>query len=303
VFPYRALEIQRLWMNRGMRKPYELTTRKTTAAITRINNAFPLFPGGTEASKFSNTEVIGLLESSRPPSKRSKFDLDGYIPTLDSKAKLIENCEAIKRNQNDTQQAKPAHKEKKSKSEKSQNSTGKCESGTNNKYCSEHGKNSTHNTSDCFTLKNRKNNEQNGNEKNGKTVGRTFSNHNFQRELNAMAKRSSKKEVIDLYASAIARKQTKYDKASKKKVSVKRKVLLSESEEDSSDSDESFHLIRKKRTSRPKKAKVHFVSESDKKKSKPPNETNAEETSFLKQMAHLESTDEFLEKSGSSSNA
>jgi hypothetical protein len=35
VFPHRALEIQRLWMNdRGMRKPYELTTRKTTATIT-----------------------------------------------------------------------------------------------------------------------------------------------------------------------------------------------------------------------------------------------------------------------------
>jgi hypothetical protein len=52
------------------------------------------------------------------------------------------------------------------------------------------------------------------------------------------SKKSSKKEVLDLYASAIAREQTKYDKANKKKASVKRKVLLSESEEDSSDSDE-----------------------------------------------------------------
>jgi hypothetical protein len=62
VFPHRALEIQRLWMNRGMRKPYKLTTRNTAAAITQINNALPLFPGGTDASKFSNAEVIGLLE-------------------------------------------------------------------------------------------------------------------------------------------------------------------------------------------------------------------------------------------------
>jgi hypothetical protein len=132
-----------------------------------MNNALPLFSGGTDASKFCNIEVIGLLEWSLPPSWRSKFDLDGYIPTLDKKAKLIENREAIVRNQNDTQQAKPTHKEKKKKSEKSQNSTGKCESGTNNKYCSEHDKNSTHNTSDCFTLKNRKDNGQNGNEKHG----------------------------------------------------------------------------------------------------------------------------------------
>jgi hypothetical protein len=109
VFPHHcALEIQRL--NRGMRKPYELTTRETEAASTRINNALPFFPGTTEASKFSNAEVIGLLEWSLPPSWRSKFDLDGYIPTLDTKAKLIESCEAIERNQTDTQQAKATHK-------------------------------------------------------------------------------------------------------------------------------------------------------------------------------------------------
>jgi Tfp pilus assembly protein PilE len=183
VFPHRALEIQRLWMNRGMRKPYELTTRKTAAAITRINNTLPLFPGGTDASKFSNAKVIGLLEWSLPPSWRSKFDLDGYIPTLDTKAKLIKNCEAIERNQNDTPQAKHSLKEKKSKSEKSPNNTGKRESGTNNKYCSEHGMNSMHNTSDCFTLKNRKDNGQNGNEKNGKTLAVPFQTATSGRDL------------------------------------------------------------------------------------------------------------------------
>jgi hypothetical protein len=188
VFPHRTLEIQRLWMTRGMRKPHQLTTRKTAAAIRRINNALPLFPGGTDASKFSNAEVIGLLEWSLPPSWRSKFDLDGYIPTVDTKAKLIKSCEAIERNQNDTPQAKPTHKDKKAKSEKSSNGTKNRESRTNNKYCSEHGKNSTHNTSDCSTLKNHKDKGQNGNEKNGKTVGRSFSNSNFRKELNAMAK-------------------------------------------------------------------------------------------------------------------
>jgi hypothetical protein len=106
--------------------------------------------------------------------------------------------------------------------------------------------------------KNRKDNGQNGNEKNGKTVGRSFSNHNFRKELNAMAKDSSKKEALDLCASAIARKQTKYDKAHKKKASAKRKVILSDSEEDSSDSDESFHLIKKKKSSS-KKMKVQCV--------------------------------------------
>ena len=68
-----------------MKKPFGLSTRKMAAAITRINNALPLFPGATEASKFSPEEVIGLLEWSLPQTWRNKFDLDGYIPSLDSK--------------------------------------------------------------------------------------------------------------------------------------------------------------------------------------------------------------------------
>jgi surfactin synthase thioesterase subunit len=75
---------------------------------------------------------------------------------------------------------------------------------------------------------------------------------------------------------------------------------LSESEGDSSDSDKSFQLIRKKKSSS-KALKVQFVSESDKPdKKKQANETTAEEKDFLKQITHLESTDESLEKSGSS---
>jgi hypothetical protein len=114
-----------------------------------------------------------------------------------------------------------------------------------------------------------------------------------------MAKHSSKKEALDLYASAIIHEQTKYDKAHKKKASVKRKFLLSESEEDSSDSDESFHLIRKKKSSS-KKTKVQFVSKpdkKDKKKQKPSNKPTAEEKAFIKQIAHLDETDESSDKS------
>jgi hypothetical protein len=54
VFPHRALEIQKLWMVRGMKKPYDLSTRKTAAAIMKINNCLPVFPLGLPASKFTD---------------------------------------------------------------------------------------------------------------------------------------------------------------------------------------------------------------------------------------------------------
>ena len=46
VFPHRALETQKLWMTRCMYKPRSLTTRGTSAAISRINNALHIFLGG-----------------------------------------------------------------------------------------------------------------------------------------------------------------------------------------------------------------------------------------------------------------
>jgi hypothetical protein len=96
VFPHRALETQKLWMNRKMFKPVELTTRQMAASINRLNNALPFFPNATEASKFSEGELIGLLEWSLPATWRAKFDLDGCIPTLHSRARLIEAIEQSK---------------------------------------------------------------------------------------------------------------------------------------------------------------------------------------------------------------
>jgi hypothetical protein len=86
-------------MNRKIFKPVELTTRQMAASINRLNNALPFFPTETEASKFSEIELIGLLEWSLPTTWRAKFDLDSYILTLHSRAKLIEACEAIEQSE------------------------------------------------------------------------------------------------------------------------------------------------------------------------------------------------------------
>jgi hypothetical protein len=60
VSPHQALETQRLWMNRKMFKPIELTSRQMSASINHLNNALPFFPTATEASKFSEIELIGF---------------------------------------------------------------------------------------------------------------------------------------------------------------------------------------------------------------------------------------------------
>ena len=213
VFPHRALETQKLWMNRKMFKPVELTTRQMAASINRLNNSLPFFPNATEASKFSEGELIGLLEWSLPATWRAKFDLDGYIPTLHSRARLIEACEAIERSK--TSMEKPQKEEGTSIQKKAKRAASKISAPPAKKqnsgsmyHCTEHGHNSTHSTADCWTLKNRAK-SANQVQMDKKTDKKSFSNRNLRNEINLLAKNSSKKKILEMYASVIQREQAK----------------------------------------------------------------------------------------------
>ena len=184
VFPHRALETQKLWMNRSMYKPRSLTTR-ATSAFSRLNNALPHFPGGSEADKFSEEALVGMLEWSLPALWREQFDLKGYIPTQYDRKRLIAECEAIERHIQEEPEKETVSKKKKKKMP-SDRKTDKADK-TNKYFCTEHGWNSTHSTSECFTIKNR----EKRNNKNGKTnEPKTFSNKAFRKELNLLARKT-----------------------------------------------------------------------------------------------------------------
>jgi hypothetical protein len=257
VFPHRALETQKLWMNRSMFKPRAMTTRLTSAAMSRINNALPLFPTGVDGSKFSESELVGLLEWSLPPQWREKFDLKGYIPSAYDRARLVTECEAIERhlkpddgNNKTTEKTKAPNK--RSRGEKSNTRGDRNSSYKKTKYfCTEHGNNPTHPTSDCWTLKNRERENSGSNKGRSTNSNRSFSNKSFRKELHLLSKKSSKKEVLDLYAGAIQKERVKLAN-NKKKRRARASALLSDSS--SSDSEMSVGNIEtvnvKKRSDR-----------------------------------------------------
>jgi hypothetical protein len=291
VFPHRALEMQKLWMVRGMFKPYTMTTRKTAAAITRINNCLPYFPNGTAASKFNDAEIVGLLEWSLKPAWRTKFDLAGYVPADHDKARLIFECEAIERNEvvpTEERKETPS-RDKKPKNEKSGAGQKKYERGDNRKksfMCSQCGRNATHATGDCFIIKNRekRDSRSHGEPETGK---RKFSNNKFRKEINVLSKTSSKREVLESYAAAIKREQGKLAKRAAKK---RKKDVPSDSSE--SDSDNSAHNLEapipRKKASKLKRKKVLFAATDT---------TEKEEIAFQKKVKTTKSKDrKFLEK-------
>jgi len=236
IFPHRALETQKLWMRRGMKKPKELSFRKTASAVGRLNNCLPLFPGGSESDKFTTNEIVELLEWSIPKTWRTKFDLDGYVPTNFSKDRLIAECEAIERNLPKTEvklTLKPsAHK----KGRGAKHVTSRVDSRNKDAksyYCTEHGKNPTHNTEQCYVLKNKA-------AKTNGFNGKTLTKQSFRREINMMSKKKSKKKVLEMFATVLQDEASKMAKSKKTKKNVK--FDTSDSEESTESTNENHGM-------------------------------------------------------------
>jgi hypothetical protein len=98
-FPFRALETQKQWMNKYMKKPYSLSAKIMLTALSRINNYLPSFLDGDANSKFTDAELVGLLNFSLPASWRKAMDLQGYVASQHDKKLLVDQCKMIERNE------------------------------------------------------------------------------------------------------------------------------------------------------------------------------------------------------------
>ena len=258
VFPFRALEVQKQWMNRSMKKPYDLSASQTKNAITRLNNALPYFPLGSEASKFTDAELIGLFEFSIPQRWRDIMDAKGFVASMGSMKLLLEQCQIIERteamsakapednsNRRDTKFAKSDNSRKKSdrnnnKDKRTDGPSG--ERGSGKYYCTECGK-GNHSTDRCSILKARQGN--------GAHAGpKPYSKRTFRKEVNAIARRAGKHDGLGIFAQALKREEKKATRsckpASKNRTSSKRAARAAAKEDSSSsesESDESIHLM------------------------------------------------------------
>jgi hypothetical protein len=260
VFPFRALETQKQWMSRYMKKPYDMTAKTMTHAMSKINNFLPYFPEAGMEDKYSETELIGILQFALPEYYRAAFDLRDYIPADNNKTKFISECERVERS------AKPKSHErddddderknnKKTKFAKSENSSKK--SGSKNTtqdsgmFCT-HCKTDTHNTASCYKLKKIARDKAEAGKARDKEP---YSKRTFRKEVNAIARRAGKHGDIKLVEKAIKREQGKQAKQEKKQAKVARAKKVAT---DSESSDESMHNMES-RIPRKKKASVKNV--------------------------------------------
>ena len=237
VFPHRALENQRYWMRSKITKPRAMTVRKLFSCLTRMNSKLIRFPGADYDDSFTAQQILEIVEFALPKSWAAKFDLQGYIPSLHDKQRLIQECEAMERSEAVKPPAKAAvpktnnQKGRNNNSNNSHNSNNSSSKKENKYYCTEHGNNPTHNTASCFTIKNRK-----ANENGGTPNGKKFSGNKFRNEIHTLSKTNpkGKRKVLDLYAAVIKTERAKVQKAKKRKIAKAAKAAESSEDEYSS---------------------------------------------------------------------
>jgi hypothetical protein len=208
------------------------------SAISRLNQALPLFPNGTIEDKFNNHKIIGLLEWALPPPWRTKFNMDGYTPSEGSKQQLILACEATERHEKVEPTKEKEKKEQKESKKRKVTFARNTKDGETKKdlQCKLHGK-GNHSTDDCWTLKKQAKEKAKG----STHPTRTFSNCSFKKEINSLTKVSKKRKVLEQYAAAACHGLAKLAKAKKR------------TNDESSSSDESVksveiieHCVKKK---------------------------------------------------------
>ena len=285
VFPYKALVNQKLWMRKVLKKPKELSFRKTVSAVGRLNNSLPLFPKGSVADKFSAAEILEILEWSIPGGWRQKFDSQGYTPSEHGKARLLTECEIIERSE--PKPTKPVVTKQSTGKEKSPKKAYVSNGSTKSTkkggfYCTEHGENPTHNTSSCYVLAARA-------KKADGSTDATMTKKSFRREIHLLSKKQPKKKVLEMYAAVISAERAKSSKKKKALVKAKKRkakaVEMSDSDSSVS-STGSIHVMTemehlKSQLSKSKRA-VRFNGVKSKK-----SDESTEENSYKKRIESL----------------
>ena len=81
-----------------------MTARVFSSSINRLNNALPYFSDATKEDMFEETELLSIFEYALPNSWRKQFDLNGYTPTDENRARLLKECEIMERFEGKTSQ-------------------------------------------------------------------------------------------------------------------------------------------------------------------------------------------------------
>jgi len=98
VFPKRALQTQKRYMRRFLRKPPTMKIREYVARVIEINDLLAKFPPaipGQSATKLPDDEILDLLEFGLPNTWQRNMVLQDFDPLAGDTAAFVAFCERM----------------------------------------------------------------------------------------------------------------------------------------------------------------------------------------------------------------
>ena len=95
VFPQRALQKQKRFMRRKMRKPQNWTIRSYANRITELNEYLSSFPPFAADQSLPDEEILDLLEFGIPRAWQNQFTIQGFDPQANTVNDFVQFCERL----------------------------------------------------------------------------------------------------------------------------------------------------------------------------------------------------------------
>jgi hypothetical protein len=165
VFPRRALQMEKRFMQRYMRKPRKLKMRDFMARVEELNHDLRYFPTFVPGARLLEDELLDIYENGVPNTWQKQFLLQGFDPIEHSKSEFLEFCERLEATEDifvdkNPRSAKRGRSNTPIKGNYRPNTAGRRtplnrsnsrNSGTL-KYCRLHGQQTSHDTASCKVL-------------------------------------------------------------------------------------------------------------------------------------------------------
>jgi hypothetical protein len=243
MIPYKALERQKRFMRRKMRKPADMTIRQYAGHLVRINDEeLPHLPPYSANQRLSGDEMLDIIMFGIPKSWEKEMNKQDFDPFRNgfTMRQLVEFCERIEATEDPTVARSNTNSNKKAKtSGPGKGKTAKPEG----KYCEYHDS-TAHDTSECEALKKLK--------AKGGTDKSSNNNKTWTRK-SAEAKKFTKKEINMIVKKA---RDKAYKKTKKELNSIAKRKKSDDDDDDKS--VESLNVIDNKLV--PTNAKIDKIN-------------------------------------------
>ena len=95
VFPARALQVQRRFLRRHMRKRHDCKIREFNARLHELNSYLPDFPPGGVNQQLPPDDLSEILEFSMPNKWHSHMVMHNFVPSEHTLIEVVEFCERL----------------------------------------------------------------------------------------------------------------------------------------------------------------------------------------------------------------